>query len=504
LIPFALPVRKIVTVLIISSTLLVQGCVSENEKSSQRLHNYFESIRNNEALLTAFFSEMPKGGDLHNHFSGSVYAETYWNYLLRLRPWFDTVTLAFEYDSIKLVNKKGDYRRYKSASQLISANKLSDIKQRILQAWSVKDYVDLGIPSHKHFFDTFGKLPSGGWNETGVGLQELQNRAARENVQYLELMLRSVPSDKMIQNEARYSSLLKLTDYSDTLQLHAVLDSLTAAFKGIDLSADVKAFNEKLLTIHNQYVPDNNAVTIRYQTYVNRRNEPVKFFRDLLAAFEAAQTNTLVTGLNILSPEHGDVSMRDYKLHMYMFRYCSRLYNNTVKYSMHAGELTLGLVKPEDLTFHIQDAVYIAGADRIGHGVDMAYESDNSSLLRYMAANKIAIEINLYSNEFILQVKEDKHPVSLYQKYQVPIVISTDDAGILRSNLVHQYVLLAKRYPQISYAEIKHYIRNSITYSFIKETELKRSLQDSLSQKIEKFEERILQDQDLLTHKYIE
>jgi adenosine deaminase len=504
LIPFALPVRKIVTVLIISSTLLVQGCVSENEKSSQRLHNYFESIRNNEALLTAFFSEMPKGGDLHNHFSGSVYAETYWNYLLRLRPWFDTVTLAFEYDSIKLVNKKGDYRRYKSASQLIAANKLSDIKQRILQAWSVKDYVDLGIPSHKHFFDTFGKLPSGGWNETGVGLQELQNRAARENVQYLELMLRSVPSDKMIQDEARYSSLLKLTEYSDTLQLHAVLDSLTAAFKGIDLSADVKAFNEKLLTIHNQYVPDNNAVTIRYQTYVNRRNEPVKFFRDLLTAFEAAQTNTLVTGLNILSPEHGDVSMRDYKLHMYMFRYCSRLYNNTVKYSMHAGELTLGLVKPEDLTFHIQDAVYIAGADRIGHGVDMAYESDNSSLLRYMAANKIAIEINLYSNEFILQVKEDKHPVSLYRKYQVPIVISTDDAGILRSNLVHQYVLLAKRYPQISYAEIKHYIRNSITYSFIKETELKQSLQDSLSQKIGKFEERILHDQDLLTHKYIE
>jgi hypothetical protein len=31
-------------------------------------------IRNNEAALTAF-SQMPKGGDLHHHFSGSVYAE---------------------------------------------------------------------------------------------------------------------------------------------------------------------------------------------------------------------------------------------------------------------------------------------------------------------------------------------------------------------------------------------------------------------------------------------
>ena len=242
-------------------------------------------------------------------------------------------------------------------------------------------------------------------------------------------------------------------------------------------------------------------MTIRYQTYVNRRNEPVKFFRDLLTAFEAAHTNTLVTGVNILSPEHGDVSMRDYKLHMYMFRYCSQLYN-TVKYSMHAGELTLGLVKPEDLTFHIQDAVYIAGADRIGHGVDMAYESDNARLLRHMEEKKIAIEINLYSNEFILQVKNDSHPIALYRKYHVPIVISTDDAGILRSNLVHQYVLLARRYPQISYAEIKQFIQNSITYSFIKEPAVKQLLQDSLARKTELFEKQVLQDQDLLVHKF--
>jgi adenosine deaminase/adenosine deaminase CECR1 len=51
---------------------------------------------------------------------------------------------------------------------------------------------------------------------------------------------------------------------------------------------------------------------------------------------------------------------------------------------MHAGD-TLGLVQPEDLTSHINDAVYTAGANRIGHGVDMAYESKSYELLRYMA-----------------------------------------------------------------------------------------------------------------------
>jgi hypothetical protein len=32
-------------------------------------------------------------------------------------------------------------------------------------------------------------------------------------------------------------------------------------------------------------------------------------------------------------------------------------------------------------------------------------------LLRYMAKNKVAIEINLVSNEFILKVKENRHPI---------------------------------------------------------------------------------------------
>jgi len=38
---------------------------------------YFASIRNNPSLLLAFLADMPKGGDLHNHLSGAVYAESY-------------------------------------------------------------------------------------------------------------------------------------------------------------------------------------------------------------------------------------------------------------------------------------------------------------------------------------------------------------------------------------------------------------------------------------------
>ena len=44
--------------------------------AGQRASRHFESIRRQHPLLLAFLQEMPKGGDLHNHLSGAVYAET--------------------------------------------------------------------------------------------------------------------------------------------------------------------------------------------------------------------------------------------------------------------------------------------------------------------------------------------------------------------------------------------------------------------------------------------
>jgi adenosine deaminase len=175
---------------------------------------------------------------------------------------------------------------------------------------------------------------------------------------------------------------------------------------------------------------------------------------------------------------------------MILFKYCHSRYTN-VKYAMHAGELTLGMVPPEQLTWHINQAVYTAGANRIGHGVDIAYEENSYDLLRYMAKNKIPIEINLVSNEFILKVKENRHPITLYKEFGVPIVISTDDAGILRTNLTEQYVLLAKRYKNMTYADIKQFVYNSINYSFIKEPEVKNQVLKDLDLRFQAFESKL-------------
>jgi adenosine deaminase/adenosine deaminase CECR1 len=155
---------------------------------------------------------------------------------------------------------------------------------------------------------------------------------------------------------------------------------------------------------------------------------------------------------------------------------------------MHAGELTLGLVKPEELTWHIDAAVRTAGASRIGHGVDIPWERNSYDLLKLMSSKPVPVEINLTSNEFILKVKEDAHPINLYREFNVPIVISTDDAGVLRSNLTQQYVLLISRYKDVSYKEMKKMVYNSIDYSFIKDRETKEKLRKDLDRRFEVFE----------------
>src|SRR6185436_10418768 len=107
-----------------------------------------------------------------------------------------------------------------------------------------------------------------------------------------------------------------------------------------------------------------------------------------------------------------------------------------------------------------------AGANRIGHGVDIAHETDAAELMAVMKQRPVVVEVNLTSNAFILGVKDEAHPVRLYARHGVPFVISTDDAGVSRTNLSGEYLLYASRYKP-SYDELKRVVYNSIRYSFL-------------------------------------
>ncbi len=127
----------------------------------------------------------------------------------------------------------------------------------------------------------------------------------------------------------------------------------------------------------------------------------------------------------------------------------------------------MGLVPPEGLRFHIRESVERGHAERIGHGVSVMNEDQPLDLLRQMARQKILVEICLTSNDLILGVWGDAHPLPIYLKYGVPVALATDDEGVSRSDMTHEYLRAVQTYDFLGYKELKRMARMSLEHSFL-------------------------------------
>jgi adenosine deaminase len=434
------------------------------------------------AELTMFFSQMPKGGDLHHHYSGALYAEQYIDFLDQQGMCVNKQTYRIETD--KTLNAAERAKPAKERNCLASADVYNDDHtfRELLQRWSSKDFKNYGAdqpPPDRQFFQTFGYFGPVSNANFHDGLVTLKNRAILENVSYIETMFKMAPPTV---NVAFDNDAWRLQNDD------AALDNLMRTWM-TQLDQD-PAFNKSVTDFVARVDEASNGIddanfTMRYQTYVLRLLGPSQVFSSMVAAFKADGMSERLVGVNIVGQESTRVSMRDYTLHMKMFRFLKNLYPN-VKVALHAGELALGDVAPEGLQFHIDQALNVARADRIGHGIDLAHESNVAGILQTMREKDIPVEINLTSNAFINGVQGADHPVTLYRKYGVPYVISTDDAGVTRHNLSGEYVLFASRYKP-SYGEIKRVSYNSIRYAFLPAAE-KTRLTQQLDTRFAKFE----------------
>ena len=191
-----------------------------NFSYSQSTNDYLEKIKNNEAELTAFFSQMPKGGDLHHHFSGSIYAEP-----LLQRAIADDFYLNIE--TMDVLKEKPATGNWELFSTLKSNGTLEAYKQKIMQKWSVKDYNHVDYPSDKLFFESFMKFEPAIKGNFGQGLLELKNRAISENVSYIETQLSTIPTAMNTDDLTKFNSRLrKLALAKDEKAILKSLDSV--------------------------------------------------------------------------------------------------------------------------------------------------------------------------------------------------------------------------------------------------------------------------------------
>ena len=76
------------------------------------------------------------------------------------------------------------------------------------------------------------------------------------------------------------------------------------------------------------------------------------------------------------------------------------------------------------------------------------------------------VEINLTSNAVILGIKPPYHPLPEYLAAHVPVALSTDDEGVSRIDLTHEYVRAAMEYG-LGYLDLKSMARTSMEHSFL-------------------------------------
>ena len=79
-------------------------------------------------------------------------------------------------------------------------------------------------------------------------------------------------------------------------------------------------------------------------------------------------------------------------------------------------------------------------------------------------------------NDVILGVRGKDHPLPAYLAAGVPVVLSSDDAGVSRITLSNEYFRAARDYG-LGYWELKAIARNALLYSFLDDGQKRKELE---------------------------
>ncbi len=415
----------------------------------------------NPLRLRAFLVGMPKGGELHFHLTGAVYAES----ILRdaAEDNLCVNVAAHKLEPHQGIAAPGPHPIICAPGSIAAADLPSDQKDydAIIDAWSIRSFVpSSGISGHDHFFSSF--LRAGiDRRHLGEWLDEVASRATVQNEQYLEIQI-ATPSPNALRVAQEVDWNPDMATLRKAMLDLGLRDDIAIGRADLDQMEATRNAREHCGT--PQAEPGCH-VLIRYLYVVGRGYPPAHVFAQALLAFELASADPRVVGINFAQPEDGDLSMVEYHRQMEMVGFLHSIYPR-VHISLHAGELAFGMVPPEGLRFHIREAVEIAHAERIGHGVDVMDEDHPLELLAEMARKHVMVEINLTSNDVILGVKGKDHPLPLYIAAHVPVALSTDDEGVSRIDLTHEYVRAVTDFG-LTYLDLKRFARTSIERSFL-------------------------------------
>jgi adenosine deaminase len=426
-----------------------QGRAATANGAESAMARRFDALKGDPIRLRAFLYAMPKGGDLHNHLSGAVYAERYLEWAAEDGNCLVTATMTI------VEGPCSDAGGRPPASAVLQNLELFD---RAVDAMSMRHW-NPTLNGHDHFFAAFGKFgpPS---DRTGDMLADVASRAAAEQVSYLELMLTPDGAAGAIGRTVPVRT--DLAAWRDALLAAALRERAVAAARQRLDAAEARW--REVLRCGTPTADAGCGVTIRYIAQVGRARGPEQAYAQMVAWFELVSADPRVVSINLVQPEDDPFAVRDFALHMSMLDYLHGVYP-TVRVTLHAGELSDTLVPPAALRSHVRDSIRRGHAQRVGHGTAAVLEDDPFGLLREMAEKKVLVEVALSSADQILGVRGRDHPLRHFLESGVPVALVTDDAGVSRSSHTHEFVKAVQEH-NLDYPTLKRLARNSIAFSF--------------------------------------
>jgi adenosine deaminase CECR1 len=413
----------------------------------------FETIKKSasKAQLYSLLWDLPKGGDLHNHFGLSNMAE----------QWYDAATDKKRTHGNEFYTRSRFNNCPDSSEPLIRFRtiqrstylKLSDCRKAEYQnlaaltpelkaEWVSSLKLDREGEGRDEFFEVIGKrlgeLFRDPWLATDL-LVENMKRYSAQGLRYLETQA----GVGLFQDQEGNP-----LDPERGVQIfRAALDRPDAKATGMTVRF--------LMTI-GRFAPNAEEMLERAYKFVDGHRD-------------------MWVGINMAGREDNDKGHPLRFLETY--RKMRRTYSG-IQLSIHGGEV--------DSPGQDVRKTLMLGATRIGHGVNLITDPDTMLL---MQNRKYLVEINLISNKLLEYVPDlSKHPFPEYLRFGIPVCLNTDDPGVWDSNITDEYFTAVTNF-NLSWQELVQIGRDSLRYSFV-EAPVKERLLKEYSEAIAKFERK--------------
>ena len=415
---------------------------------------WFEAFKDHadKRTLLEFLHAMPKGGDLHNHITGAVFAE-----------WWLELGVAAEADGYRYLTKTRiencayGTNEFGPSPYLLLWRTISERTWQTLSACEQQEYTPLSKLNAQERAAFASALhldrPHEGRAEFFSRHWQRINELTNNPHIVAEIIARNLIAfgeEGLLYLEAQVPVFGMRTADGEPLSPDAVLDIYRARIA----EADVEA----------------SGMTLRMQISLLRFTPQAE--ENLKRIWGIAARHEDVVAVNFVGREDDD------KGHPARFlgtvRALRREYSG-VHLSIHAGEVD----EPND---HIRDTLLL-GAERIGHGVNLITQPD---VMLYMRDRHL-VEINLISNLLLEYVDDyDEHPFPEYLRFGIPVALSTDDRGMWDSTMTDEFLVAVREF-DLSWQELVYLSRNSIRHSFL-EDEARAALLEELNDRLSAFE----------------